>query len=162
MPDCFLSYSTKDKALALAVYSDLQASGLEVFMAAISLQPGDRWANRIHQALAHSRWVIFLASKSACRSQYVQQEIGGALQRKKEIIPVVWDMPPTSLPGWTNQLHAIDLRQQTPEQMRTRIVQLARSLKASKDKGLLIAAGLLTGFFILASRQEKRRPPTPD
>jgi len=154
VPDCFISYSTADQAFATAVYNDLTAHGLDVFMAAISLQPGDRWSEQIHQALASSKWVIFLASRAACASQYVEQEIGGALLTKKDVIPVVWDMEPANLPGWTNQMHALDVRQQSPAQIQAHIQTLARRLKASKDKGFLIGASLVVGFFWLMSRSE--------
>jgi len=154
MPDCFISYCSSDKPFAVSVYNDLTAHGLDVFMAAISLHPGDRWSEQIHQALAASKWVIFLASKAACASKYVEQEIGGALLTKKDLIPVVWDMEPASLPGWTNQIHALDVRQQSPEQIQAHIQALARRLKASKDKGFLIGAGLVVGFFLLMSKSE--------
>jgi hypothetical protein len=154
VPDCFISYSSKDAAFATAVHEDLTAHGLEVFMAGISLQPGDRWSAEVHRALANSKWVIFLASQAACASKYVEQEIGGALLTKKDLIPVVWDMDPGDLPGWTNQIHALDVRRQSPEQIQAQIQALARRLKSSKDKGFLIGAGLVVGFFWLMSRSE--------
>jgi hypothetical protein len=154
MPDCFISYCSNDAEFATAVYQDLTAHGLDVFMAGISLQPGDRWSAEIHRALANSKWVIFLASKAACDSKYVEQEIGGALLTKKDLIPVVWDMNPAELPGWTNQIHALDVRRQSPEQIQMHIQALARRLKSSKDKGFLIGAGLVVGFFWLMSRGE--------
>lgn len=76
MPDCFISYTTKDKPFALAVHRDLSMHGLDVFMAAISLRPGDRWTPKILANLDASSWVILLASLAACSSGYVQQEIG--------------------------------------------------------------------------------------
>lgn len=156
MPDCFMSYSSKNERFARAVYSDLTAHGLTVFMAAISLKPGDRWSAEIRRALAESNWVIFLASKQACASAFVQQEIGGAVLTQKRLVPVVWDMEPSALPGWANQAHALDIRRQTPEEIKARIEKLARDIKASKDKGFLIGAALVGGFLWLASRSSEQ------
>lgn len=151
MYDCFISYSSNDERFAAAVYKDLSVHGLSVFMAKISLKPGDRWAPETLKALKNSTWVIFLASKAACRSSYVQQEIGGALITKKQLIPVVWEMPPSKLPGWVNQIQALDIRNLRPQEIRARIIDLARQLKASKEKGVLIGAALVAGFMWLFS-----------
>ena len=154
MPDCFISYSSNDQRFATAVYRDLTAHGLSVFMAKISLEPGDRWAAEVLQALAQSTWVIFLASKTACASPYVQQEIGGALITQKKLIPVVWQMAPSELPGWVNQVQALDIRNLTPAQIQARIVDLARRMKATRDKGVLIAAALVAGFIWLLGNSD--------
>ena len=154
MPDCFISYSSNDERFATAVHRDLTARGLSVFMAKISLNPGDRWAAEILQALAQSTWVIFLASKAACASPYVQQEIGGALITQKRLIPVVWQMAPSELPGWVNQVQALDIRNQTPAQMQARIIDLAQRMKATKDKGFLIGAALVAGFIWLLGNSD--------
>ena len=154
MPDCFISYSSNDQRFATAVHRDLTAHGLSVFMAKISLEPGDRWAAEVLQALAQSTWVIFLASKAACASPYVQQEIGGALLTQKKLIPVVWQMAPSELPGWVNQVQALDIRNQTPAQIQVRIVDLAQRMKATRDKGVLIAAALVAGFIWLLGNSD--------
>lgn len=154
MPDCFISYSSKDERFAQAVYQNLNAHGLQAFMAKITLEPGDRWSDEIQRALAQSAWVIFLASRAACASPFVQQEIGGAIRTQKRLIPVVWDMAPSELPGWTNHLQALDIRNQTPEQIQGAIIEMARSIKASKDKGFLIGAALLAGFIWSLGRSE--------
>ena len=147
MPDCFISYSTNDEPFAIAVHRDLTAHGLSVFTAKISLRPGDCWSERTLEALKQSTWVIFLASKSACSSPYVQQEIGGALIAQKKLIPVVWQMAPADLPGWLNQTQALDIRNQTPAQIRTRIIALAEQMRATKQQGALIGAALVGAFI---------------
>lgn len=154
MPDCFISYSSNDERFAEAVHQDLSARGLSVFMARISLRPGERWTAKVQQALSQSTWIIFLASKTACASPYVQQEIGAALIAQKELIPVVWEMAPSELPGWTNQVQALDIRNQTPAQIRTRIIYLAQQMKATKDKGFLIGVALVAGFFLLLENSD--------
>jgi hypothetical protein len=154
MPDCFISYSSTDLEFAQAVHRDLSAQGVSAFMAAISLRPGDHWSTEIHNALRESSWVIFLASRAACASSYVQQEIGGALGQSKRLIPVVWDMPPAELPGWVNQIHALDIRGRTADDIQQRIVSIADWIKQDKARGLLVGGALLAGLFWLASQAE--------
>lgn len=154
MPDCFISYSNDDERFATAVYKDLSAHNLSVFMAKISLNLGACWAQETLRALENSTWVIFLASKAACRSPYVQQEIGGALLAKKKIIPVVWEMPPSELPGWLNQIQALDIRNQTPLQTQARIIHLAQQMKTTKENGLLVGAALVAGFIWLLGNSD--------
>jgi TIR domain-containing protein len=154
MPDCFISYTTKDKAFASAVHRDLSVHGLDVFMAAISLRPGDRWTPKIFANLDASSWVILLASRAACSSGYVQQEVGRVLGGPKKLIPVVWDMEPRDLPGWLNQYHALDVRGMTPAQIQDRIVAIAKTIKQDRNQGFVIAAGLIAGLFFLGSRSK--------
>lgn len=151
MPDCFISYSSQDAAFAAAVHRDMTTHGVSTFMAAISLRPGDRWSERIHEALRDSDWVVLLASRAACASPYVQQEVGRAVDGTKKLIPVVWDMAPADLPGWANQHQAVDIRGATPEQIQARIIAIARQISQDKAKGMLIAASLLAGLFVWGS-----------
>jgi hypothetical protein len=123
-------------------------------MAKISLKPGDRWATEVLQALEQSAWVIFLASKAACASPYVQQEIGGALIAQKKLIPVVWQMAPSELPGWVNQVQALDIRNQRLAQIQVQIIDLAQGMKATKDKGVLSGAALVAGFIWLLGNSD--------
>lgn len=149
MPDCFISYSSADKDFATAVYHDLREHGLEVFMAAVSLIPGDRWSDRIHDALSKSKWVIFLASRAACTSPYVQQEVGRALDGSKRLIPVVWEMAPHELPGWVNQFQALDIRGLTPPQIREQVFGIAGRIREDKQQGAWIAAALITALIVV-------------
>lgn len=152
MPDCFISYSSDDERLGRFVGSLLISQGVSVFMVSVSLQPGQNWSQEISRNLRESSWVIFLASRSACRSAYVQQELGGALFSDKRLVPIVWDMSPIELPGWVNQKHALDLRGRTLQDLATEINRIASLIKADNTKGALIAGGVILGLLWLASQ----------
>lgn len=149
MPDCFISYSNHDERLARFVYSELESHDLDVFMAGISLRGGEDWSPKIRQNLNASPWVIFLASRQASRSPYVQQEPGMALSGDKNLIPIVWDMRPEDLPGWVSEKHAIDLRGGSLPELRQRVAKVAKSIRAEKQKGLLIVGGVILGLMAL-------------
>jgi hypothetical protein len=154
MADCFISYSSKDEEFAKLVHRDLAAHALNVFMAAVTLKPGDRWSERILAELRESPWVLFLASKAACASPYVQQEVGSAAVAGKKLVPVVWDQSPSALPGWANQHQALDIRDSTPAEIQLRIVEIAQRIRADKLRGLMIGAALIGGLFYLAGKSD--------
>ena len=102
MPDCFISYSNTDQEFAKSVHSELEKHTITAFMASVSLrlrqlckgQPGQDWSKEIMENLRNSKWVILLASHAACSSEFVNQE---PLLNAKNLIPIVWDMPPNEL-----------------------------------------------------------------
>ena len=80
MSDVFISYASSDEKLAKFLYRHLSKEGLDVFMASVSVQLGEKWSLEILNNLRLSSWILFLASKDACSSPYVQQELGAALE----------------------------------------------------------------------------------
>ncbi len=149
MADVFISHSTANLDIANWVKDHLEREGISVFLAPLSLQPGQHWSTEILQALNNSSWVIFLASRAACDSQFVQQELGGALITGKKIIPVVWDMSPSDLPGWTRNFQALNLAGKTPAQTEADVSSIASRIKANKATGLLIVGLLIAGLMAL-------------
>lgn len=152
MPDCFISYSTMDQKLADFIYSELSRQGVTLFMASVSLKPGENWTNEIINNLKSSSWVILLASRVACQSAYVLQETGMAMITEKKLIPIVWDMNPSELPGWIDRTQALDLKNNTLEQIQASVSQIARTIKLDNAKGALILGAAIFGLFYLASR----------
>ncbi|GAG92721.1 unnamed protein product [marine sediment metagenome] len=112
----------------------------------MSLKPGQQWSHEILQNLKDAKCVLFLASKAACQSPYVQQEVGASVISEKNLIPVVWDMPPEKLPGWASQYQAINLDGVQIDEIRQIFSQIASRLKFGK---LLKVGGLLVaGYFL--------------
>jgi hypothetical protein len=151
MPDCFISYASADEDIAKHVHSILTSNQVSVFLAPLSLRPGDRWGDEIKAQLEQSSWVVFLASEAACRSPYAQQEIGMALGLRKKLVPVVWDMQPSQLPGWLKEVQALDLRGLTIDNANRRIAAIAKGIHDERVKILLlIAAALIFALVALA------------
>lgn len=153
MADCFISYSSQDEDLARYVHSELITAGVSVFMAGASLRPGDDWTDRVWEELRRSDWVVFLASRAACKSEYVLEELGHALGSSKKLVPIVWDMDPEDLPGWVKTKQAIDLRGATTlEQLQTQVAEISGRIKADKRKGLVILAAMVAGVLLIINR----------
>ncbi len=161
--DCFISYSHTDSSMAKKIHQSLTDLGISAFLAEISLRGGDDWSDEIWSNLRGSQYVVFLASEASCRSPFVLQELGGARYDKKKIIPVVWDMSPSNLPGWVNQSHAVDLRGKDPS---AAIEQFTGALAELKDGNwdLLKVILAVVAFVVLtlAIAQIATRKPTED
>lgn len=152
--DVFISYSTKDEALARHVHDYLLGQGVTAFLASISLRLGTEWEPSIRENLRQSPWVIFLASRDACRSPFVQQELGGAWLAGKQILPVVWDMAPDDLPGFLKKYQILDLRRGTLQDLQAAVARVAGQIKADKFVGLLVLGGLVVGVLWAASQSK--------
>ena len=150
MADCFISYSGVDKELAEFVDKELKSHGITSFMASDSLQPGQNWQQEILENLKNSKWVVLLASRAACSSAFVNQEIGVALHDPKNLIPIVWDMDPSELPAWLKSVQAIDMREQTLVELQSQIVSIAQRIKEDKNQALLILGAVFLALFVLS------------
>lgn len=152
MPDIFISFTDTDKQFANFLHRHLIAEGLDVFLASASLKPGQQWATEILTALRHSKWVLCLASQAACRSPWVMQEMGAAIGSQKKIIPIVWDMPPSSLPGWMQHYQALNLAGASNKDVVQSLTLIANQIKAENKVPLVIAAFLLAGLWIFGKK----------
>jgi hypothetical protein len=145
MPDVFISYTSPDERIARFVHQHLEAERVTSFLACVSLQPGAEWTPEVFRQLNAARWVLVLASRAANNSAFVQQEVGLALAANKTVVPIVWDMAPTELPGWLAQRQALDLANRTYEDLRVEVVQIAQRIKQEQLQGLLAIGLLLAG-----------------
>lgn len=156
MPDCFISYSTQDQRLAQFICNELTQHGLTVFVARASLVPGQQWSDVIRANLKSSDWVLFLASRAACQSPWVQQELGMALGASKRLIPIIWDLDPSALPGWVREKQALNLNGASVEQLKDRMAKIAESVKQEKAKGWLILGAIVFGLFAVGEKAPSR------
>ncbi len=139
--------NTNDQKLADFICAELQQHGLSVFMAKASLAPGQQWSETIRANLKASDWVLFLASRAACESPWVQQELGMAIGASKRLIPIVWDLDPSRLPGWVSEKQALNLRGASVEQLKDRMAKIAQSVKQEKAKAWLILGAIVFGLM---------------
>lgn len=152
MPDVFISFSSADENLARFLHAHLVKEGIDAFLANVSVKPGEQWSPTILNALKGSSWVLFLASRAACASPWVQQELGGALLMNKKVVPVVWDLPPKELPGWIQQFQALNLAGSTLEGVKAHMTEIANRIKSNKAQGLLAAGLLVAALFAFGSK----------
>ena len=114
------------------------------------MPPGERWMPHIINSLRNSTWVLCLASRAACASPWVMQDMGAAVSGNKKLVPIIWDQPPDSLPGWMKQYQAVNLAGRGQEEAMAEIGRIAESIKAEKQKGMFILGLIVAGLFAFA------------
>jgi hypothetical protein len=87
----FLSYSTKDNALAVRLKRELRyLAGLEVFLAPKDLKPSrEQWRNRIIKSVKECDPFLALLTNRYRKSDWTDQESGMAMASGKLIIPLI-------------------------------------------------------------------------
>jgi hypothetical protein len=97
----FISYSSKDRDEVLRRVQLLPLVGIDYFQDVLSLEPGDRWSQRIELGIDRCDLFLLFWSSDAKRSEWVRREVRYALTRKggddllpPEIRPVVVEGPP--------------------------------------------------------------------
>lgn len=98
--------------------------------------------------LRSSTWVVCLASRAACESHWVMQEMGAAIGANKKLVPFVWDIPPNALPGWMQQYQAVNLGGASQEEAEAAIMRVADTIKSEKQKGLAILGLIVAGLML--------------
>ncbi len=96
----FISYASRDRPEVLKRVSMLTAVGVEYFQDVLSLDPGDRWAQKLYQHIDQSDVLFLFWSKAARKSKWVRREWRYALKHKGEdfICPVIIEGPPPPKP----------------------------------------------------------------
>lgn len=97
MPDVFLSYSSKDRAVAERIQAGLADQGYDVFWDQ-NTPPGIDWDTWIRSKLKDSRCVIVLWSKTSVSSPNVRHEAMVGRERSKLLPVLVDDLDPDDFP----------------------------------------------------------------
>jgi hypothetical protein len=87
----FISYSVHDELAARSVWSGLKDEGYDIWLDALTLQPGDSWAQKARDALSASDVLIVLLSKASVGSNWLEMELKASLDKeiRKRAITVV-------------------------------------------------------------------------
>lgn len=87
--EVFISYSSKDKAVADAVCHVLEQHGMQCWIAPRDVQPGARYAAEIVNGLKNCKVMVLVYSKESNQSKHVANEVDRAFNGGKTIILLV-------------------------------------------------------------------------
>lgn len=153
----FISHSTRDQGLVIALSNLLAKFDLEVFVAEWYLTPGALLDNKISEQIENSDCVVVLLTRDGVRSNWVQQEIGYALKTNKDLIPIVENgIDPRDLAALQGREYIeYDLLQ--PKKALIEASSYIKSLKLKKEKQRenLVIIGAILAFFLLLFGGEK-------
>lgn len=83
----FISHSSSDEALAVAICSFLEQNGVSAWISSRDIRPGEDYATAIIRGIEGARCVLLLLSGRANRSNAVRSEIERAFHKSKAIVP---------------------------------------------------------------------------
>jgi hypothetical protein len=86
--DVFISYSSKDKAVADAVCAKLESEKIRCWIAPRDVPPGQSWAGSIIEALNESKVFVLVFSDGSNQSSQVVREVGEAVDNGVPIVPL--------------------------------------------------------------------------
>src|SRR5688572_29817243 len=95
--EVFVSYSRLDNDRVYALTSKLRSAGVRLWMDVRNIDGAAMWGEEIVSAVAKSKVLLLLVSKTSVASQNVVKEVLLASERKGHILPV--DLEPTEIPG---------------------------------------------------------------
>jgi hypothetical protein len=154
----FISHSTRDRGLVIALAKLLAKFGIEVFVAEWYLTPGEPLDKKVFRQIEEADCMVVLLTKNGIRSTWVHQEIGYAIKTIRPLIPLVEKgTDPKDLAALQGREY-IEYDPLQPQQALIRASAYVKSLKLRKEdqeKTLLIAGGILA-LLLLLSEGEKR------
>lgn len=153
----FISHSTRDQRLVMALANILSKFGINVSVAEWYLTPGQRLDKKVFNEIKDSDCVVALLTQNGIRSNWVQQEIGYALNSGKPLIPLVEKGIANKDLAALQGKEYIEYDPYQPQQALLKTSTYVKSLKLKKEereKTLLIAGGILA-FLLLLSGGEK-------
>ncbi len=139
----FISYSSKDEALAKRLYADLQAAGVRCWYAPHDLEIGEPILSGIDRGIRLHDKLLLILSAASVESAWIEQEVQMALARERtERRPVLFpiridDAVSAQTAGWPalvwSQRHVGDFRGWKQHDAYQQAFQrLLRDLKADK------------------------------
>ncbi|MDA3645963.1 TIR domain-containing protein [Saccharopolyspora indica] len=132
----FVSYSRRDFHFAEAAVAALRAGGLDPWLDAHRLVPGEDWAAALDEALADADALLLLASPAALASEHVRREWASAVERG---IPIhIGLVAAVELPGELADRPVHDLR----TRFRARSAALAAAIAGNRAVPARGARGL--------------------
>ena len=128
--DAFISYSSRDKAVADAACAALEASGVRCWIAPRDIMPGAEWGEAIIDAINHCRAFVLIFSANANESPQIRREVERAVSKGIAIIPVrIEDIAPTrSLEYFIGTVHWLDALTPPLEAHLRRLVDTVKAL----------------------------------
>jgi adenylate cyclase len=94
--EVFLSYSSADKATALAVLAGLEDQGIRCWIAPRDIPAGSEYGQQIVDAVKTCRIVVVIFSADANTSPHVRREVERAVSAERIIVPFrIEDVAPT-------------------------------------------------------------------
>jgi TIR domain-containing protein len=128
----FISYSRDDSEFALRLASDLKNAGARVWLDQLDIQPGQRWARAIQEAMTNAPRLLVILSPSSVSSTNVEDEVAFALEESKTVIPIFFR--DCKVPFQLRPFHHADFRSDYDRGLKTLLESLGVKRSAPGKK----------------------------
>jgi len=171
--DVFVSYSSKDKAIADSIVAALEQNGIRCWCAPRDIQPSEDWGKAITSAIEGSRVFLMIFSGNANQSQHVLDELLLAINLQVVILPFrIENLDPEGAmklhlssrhwldafePSWKSHIKPLVknvsfiLETAVEEQQIVLPGDIARKIKEPKKKISRIISGILIIAFLITA-----------
>lgn len=104
---CFISYASEDQHFVDILQRDLQKEGVRCWYAPTQLLPGDKFPERIPDAIQSHDKLLLVLSKHALKSGWVEKEVNLARQKERGgkrqvLVPIRLDASIINKPVWAS------------------------------------------------------------
>jgi rhamnose utilization protein RhaD (predicted bifunctional aldolase and dehydrogenase) len=146
----FISHSTRDQGLVIALSNLLSKFDAEVNVAEWYLNPGEPLDKKIWNQIRDSDCMVVLLTKHGVRSNWVQQEIGYALKSEIPVIPLVEKGVNGRDLGSLISREYIEFDPNQPESALNKASSYVKTLKLKK-RDAFIVGGIVAFLLLLAA-----------
>jgi len=155
--DVFVSYSSKEKAIADAVVAAHEQAGIRCWYAPRDIAPGADWADSITKAIQDTSMMVLVFSETADRSQRVIDEINFAIDQGKTILPfrIEPHNPTGALSLHLSSRHWLDAYEPNWDAHLDRLVESVAANLSSQDGSIQISGGAASAMV----SKEREQPP---
>lgn len=110
--DVFISYSTKDKAIADKICASLESKRIRCWIAPRDVLPGKTYAGAIAEAISNSKVLVLVFTENANNSNQVLKEVEVAFRNDVIVIPFKTEdfKPNFDLEYYLSNIHWLDLK----------------------------------------------------
>jgi TolB-like protein/Tfp pilus assembly protein PilF len=156
----FISYSSKDKAIADTICQWLESAGIPCWMAPRNIEFGSDWTEAIMRGITACRVFVLVFSENANVSGHVRREVAKAFSLGLQVIPfrIEDTLPQSSLSYFLETVHWLDAVTQPLEKHLNSLTERVKKLLANGDSGanaapMVLPATAYPGLSVPAKRR---------
>jgi hypothetical protein len=177
--EVFLSHSCDDRQHVALVKRQIEALGVDVYLAEHDPRPGTSIAAKVQEAIKRCHAVVVLITGNSIDSAFVQHEVGIARAFEKPIVPIVEKGVDVSRLGILREVEYLELDLASPEEALARVSESLRPLVLAQvptanvsltvtapkpleltDTLLVVGLALLLGFLVISLASSGGSPGT--
>ncbi|MEY2574061.1 MAG: hypothetical protein QOJ87_2274 [Verrucomicrobiota bacterium] len=161
--DVFISHSTDDKLVALALCNKLETAGVRCWIAPRDVDPGAEWGKAIVDAIRDCRIMVLVFSSKANDSRHIHREVQTAFEKDLTVIPfrVENTQPTGTMEYYLGSVHWLDALTAPVESHLLQVVDRVKALlPAAKPEPLAeTTPPIATRPEILPAESAHTNPP---